>query len=161
MVYYLNEDGALEECKTKVFVEDPNNRYVIFETNHFSVYVLAEVANKVEEKIEEKTEEKTEDKEDKEDKTEEPVIDSGNADDTLKEDSSFENNDQPKEDSSKEINEESVEEIKTKEELIDETISVDDKQNLKTYSSMGFYILIAILLFIAFVGIVCFMRKKK
>lgn len=42
VVYYLNEQGVLEECETTYHGEDPNNRYVTFKTNHFSVYVLVE-----------------------------------------------------------------------------------------------------------------------
>jgi len=42
VVYYLNDDGALEECETVYNDEDPNNRYVTFKTNHFSVYMLVE-----------------------------------------------------------------------------------------------------------------------
>ena len=42
VVYYLNDSGVLEECETVYHNEDPNNRYVTFKTNHFSVYVLVE-----------------------------------------------------------------------------------------------------------------------
>lgn len=49
VVYYLNEEGILEECETVYHEEDSDNRYVTFKTNHFSVYVLAE--SKVEPEI--------------------------------------------------------------------------------------------------------------
>ena len=42
IVYYLNDNGVLEACDTTYFSDDPNNRYVTFKTNHFSVYVLVE-----------------------------------------------------------------------------------------------------------------------
>ncbi len=42
VVYYLNDNGILEECETVYNEDDPNNRYVLFKTNHFSVYVLVE-----------------------------------------------------------------------------------------------------------------------
>lgn len=42
VVYYLNDNGTLKECETVYNDDDPNNRYVVFKTNHFSVYVLVE-----------------------------------------------------------------------------------------------------------------------
>lgn len=42
VVYYLNDSGILEACESVYHDEDPNNRYVTFKTNHFSVYVLVE-----------------------------------------------------------------------------------------------------------------------
>ncbi len=42
IVYYLNDNGTLEKCETAYYSDDPNNRYVTFQTNHFSVYVLVE-----------------------------------------------------------------------------------------------------------------------
>jgi len=47
VVYYLNDNGVLEECETVYNDEDPNNRYVTFKTNHFSVYVLVETEIKL------------------------------------------------------------------------------------------------------------------
>ncbi len=44
IVYYLNANGSLEKCDTTYYADDPNNRYVTFKTNHFSVYVLVESA---------------------------------------------------------------------------------------------------------------------
>ncbi len=46
VVYYLNDNGALEECPT---VYDDATKTVTFKTNHFSVYIIAEVAEVVEE----------------------------------------------------------------------------------------------------------------
>lgn len=40
VVYYLTDDGLLEECET---VYDDAGKTVTFKTNHFSVYVVAEV----------------------------------------------------------------------------------------------------------------------
>ena len=42
IVYYMNENGILEECETIYNEDDPNNRYVNFKNNHFSIYVLVE-----------------------------------------------------------------------------------------------------------------------
>lgn len=42
VVYYLNDNGVLEKCETVYNDEDPNNRFVTFKTNHFSVYMLVE-----------------------------------------------------------------------------------------------------------------------
>lgn len=46
VVYYLNDDGTLEACATAY---DATNKIVTFKTNHFSVYVVAEVEADVEE----------------------------------------------------------------------------------------------------------------
>lgn len=61
VVYYLNDNGTLEECETVYNGNDPEHRYVTFRTNHFSMYVLVETAVKpVEEPIEETIEEPAE-----------------------------------------------------------------------------------------------------
>lgn len=43
IVYYLADDGSAEECETVYDDSDPDNRYVIFKTNHFSIYIVTEV----------------------------------------------------------------------------------------------------------------------
>lgn len=43
-VYYLPGDGAAVPCSTVLHDEDPANRYLIFRTDHFSLYAVAEVA---------------------------------------------------------------------------------------------------------------------
>lgn len=48
VVYYLEDDGSLTECAT-TYHEDNGSRYVVFETNHFSPYVMVEVPEKAEE----------------------------------------------------------------------------------------------------------------
>jgi hypothetical protein len=48
MVYYLENDGSLTECLT-TYHEENGNRYVLFETNHFSPYVMVEVPEVIEE----------------------------------------------------------------------------------------------------------------
>lgn len=55
VVYYLEDDGTLTECPT-TYHEENGNRYVLFETNHFSPYVMVEVPEKVEEPEEVPTE---------------------------------------------------------------------------------------------------------
>lgn len=59
VVYYLEDDGMLTECPT-TYHEENGSRYVMFETNHFSPYVMAEVAEKIEEPEDDKQEETTE-----------------------------------------------------------------------------------------------------
>ena len=56
IVYYLNDNGVLEACDTTYFSDDPNNRYVTFKTNHFSVYVLVETEMVTEPEVEPGTE---------------------------------------------------------------------------------------------------------
>ena len=48
VVYYLEDDGSLTECAT-TYHEENGSRYVLFETNHFSPYVMVEVPEVVEE----------------------------------------------------------------------------------------------------------------
>ena len=48
VVYYLEDNGELTECPT-TYYEENGSRYVLFETNHFSPYVMIEVPEKVEE----------------------------------------------------------------------------------------------------------------
>ena len=43
VVYYVSEDGKLEACTTTLQRKDDGTQYVTFETNHFSVYAIAEV----------------------------------------------------------------------------------------------------------------------
>lgn len=43
VVYYVSEDGKLEACTTTLNMKDDQTPYVTFETNHFSVYAVAEV----------------------------------------------------------------------------------------------------------------------
>ncbi len=43
VVYYVSEDGKLEACTTTLHTKDDGTQYVTFETNHFSVYAVAEV----------------------------------------------------------------------------------------------------------------------
>lgn len=43
VVYYVSEDDKLEACTTTLHMKDDGTQYVIFETNHFSVYAIAEV----------------------------------------------------------------------------------------------------------------------
>ena len=60
VVYYLNDDGTLEACKTTCYLDDPNDRYVIFETNHFSLVKVEEEPEEIPEEpevIPEETEE--------------------------------------------------------------------------------------------------------
>lgn len=47
VVYYLEDDGNLTECAT-TYHEENGSRYVLFETNHFSPYVMVEVSEKAE-----------------------------------------------------------------------------------------------------------------
>lgn len=47
VVYYLEDDGSLTECAT-TYHEENGSRYVLFETNHFSPYVIVEVPQKTE-----------------------------------------------------------------------------------------------------------------
>lgn len=51
VVYYLNDNGTLEKCETVYHEDDPNNRYVLFKTNHFSVYVLVETQKEKEPEV--------------------------------------------------------------------------------------------------------------
>ena len=59
VVYYLEDDGTLTECPT-TYHEENGSRYVLFETNHFSPYVMVEVPEKVEEPEDTQKEETTE-----------------------------------------------------------------------------------------------------
>ncbi|MBQ7926724.1 MAG: hypothetical protein IJ335_10595 [Lachnospiraceae bacterium] len=43
VVYYVSEDGKLEACTTTLHKKDDGTPYVTFETDHFSVYAVAEV----------------------------------------------------------------------------------------------------------------------
>ena len=43
VVYYVSEDGKFEACTTTLQRKDDGTQYVTFETNHFSVYAVAEV----------------------------------------------------------------------------------------------------------------------
>ncbi len=43
VVYYVSEDGKLEACTTTFHGKDGGTPYVTFETDHFSVYAVAEV----------------------------------------------------------------------------------------------------------------------
>lgn len=43
VVYYVSEDDKLEACTTTLRTRDDGTQYVTFETNHFSVYAVAEV----------------------------------------------------------------------------------------------------------------------
>lgn len=43
VVYYVSEDGRLETCATTLHTKDDGTPYVTFETNHFSVYAVAEI----------------------------------------------------------------------------------------------------------------------
>lgn len=44
LVYYLPGDGTAVPCSTTLHDEDPDNRYLTFQTDHFSLYAVAEVA---------------------------------------------------------------------------------------------------------------------
>lgn len=59
VVYYLEDDGTLTECATTYHEED-GSRYVLFETDHFSPYVMVEVPEKQEEPEDTETEKDTE-----------------------------------------------------------------------------------------------------
>ncbi len=46
VVHYLSEEGETEPCETVYHGEDPNNRYLTFKTDHFSVYFFMETSQK-------------------------------------------------------------------------------------------------------------------
>lgn len=79
VVYFLRDDGSLEECKTTYDDTDPDNRYALFETNHFSLYILAEHAVQAEEKeIPEETSDTKEEPQETEPITEEQITEQSN-----------------------------------------------------------------------------------
>lgn len=138
VVYYLNEDGTLEECETTY---DDATKTVIFKTNHFSVYVVAQ-ADAIPEPTPEVIEEVI---------TEDSIVEDSDTEEKVEDENNTSKNDKDnKKDNKKDKNNKD----KGNNEVVDSTVITENSNNNSLV-----WIIIGVVLIIA--GILVIVIKKR